>query len=58
MVAAAEYSVTTWAASLAIYVPPAPKMRSMVGRIQKRMRVNLHDRMNAIMNPAKNVATA
>jgi len=57
-VAAAEYSETTLAESLAKYVPPTPKMSSMVGKIQKRMRVNFHDRMNAITNPEKNVDTA
>ena len=57
MVAAAEYSATIFVASLAIVEPPRPKMRSIVGNIQKRMRVNFHDRTNAMMNPEKNVDT-
>src|SRR5271170_3391130 len=57
-VAAAEYSVIPFTASLAIIVPPKPKIKSIVGRIQDKIKVNFHDRINAIMKPEKNVATA
>ena len=58
MVAAAEYSATTLAASFAILRPPPAKMRSIVGRMQERMSASFHWRINAMMNPEQKVAIA